>query len=51
MGDRRNYLEYRTEMTRWKYEKEIETVGRSNIYLIGISDGKKRESNIWRGNG
>lgn len=51
LGDGKNYPEYRTGIKRWKYEKETETDGRSNIHLTGIPDGKKRESHSWRDNG
>lgn len=50
LGDGKNYPEYRTGIKRWKYEKETETDGRSNIHLTGIPDGKKRESHSWRDN-
>lgn len=51
MGDGRSYPEYRTEIERWKYEKDIETDERANEYLVGILDGEEKESNIWRENG
>lgn len=51
LGDGKSYPEYRTGIKRWKYEKETETDGRSNIHLTGIPDEKKRESHSWRDNG
>lgn len=50
MGNGRSYPKYRTEIKRWKYEKEIETWESQHI-SIGIPDGKEKESNIWRDNG
>lgn len=33
LGDGRNYPEYRTEMKRWKYEKEIQHISNRNFIL------------------
>lgn len=33
LGDGRNYPEYRTEMKRWKYEKEIQHISNKNFIL------------------